>query len=55
MAVKFGVLVPQGWHFDLQEVEGAGEQFEAMVRVVLGTNMIKWTLTVVCDELMKEG
>ena len=32
MAVKFGVLVPQGWKFDLEDVEGAEAQFEAMVR-----------------------
>ncbi|HEX8221855.1 MAG TPA: LLM class F420-dependent oxidoreductase [Chloroflexia bacterium] len=33
MAVKVGVLVPQGWHRDLEDVEGPVEQFEAMVRV----------------------
>ncbi len=33
MAVKFGVLVPQGWHFDLADIEGPEEQFEAMIRV----------------------
>src|SRR6266540_96083 len=33
MAVKIGVLVPQGWHFDLEDIEGPEEQFEAMVRV----------------------
>jgi F420-dependent oxidoreductase-like protein len=33
MGVKFGVLVPQGWHFDLEDIEGPEEQFEGMVRV----------------------
>src|SRR5438552_1392883 len=33
MAVKFGVLVPQGWHLDLVEIADPVEKFEAMVRV----------------------
>src|SRR5438874_10267459 len=33
MAVKFGLLVPQGWHFDLADIADPIEQFEAMVRV----------------------
>jgi F420-dependent oxidoreductase-like protein len=33
MAVKFGVLVPQGWHLDLEDIKDPVEQFEAMVRV----------------------
>src|SRR4051794_32013884 len=33
MAVKFGVLVPQGWHHDLADIADPVEQFEAMVRV----------------------
>ena len=33
MAIKVGVLVPQGWHRDLEDIEGPIEQFEAMVRV----------------------
>src|SRR5438552_4876918 len=33
MAVKFGVLVPQGWHLDLQDIADPEEKFEAMVRV----------------------
>src|SRR3954447_8325971 len=33
MAVKFGVLVPQGWHRDLEDIKDPVEQFEAMVRV----------------------
>jgi F420-dependent oxidoreductase-like protein len=33
MAVKFGVLVPQGWKFDLEDFSDPVEQFEAMVRV----------------------
>jgi F420-dependent oxidoreductase-like protein len=33
MAVRFGVLVPQGWHLDLQDIPDPVQQFEAMVRV----------------------
>lgn len=33
MAVKFGVLVPQGWHRDLENIEGPVNQFETMIRV----------------------
>ncbi|MDQ3928504.1 MAG: LLM class F420-dependent oxidoreductase [Chloroflexota bacterium] len=33
MAVKFGVLVPQGWHLDLESVKDPVDKFEAMVRV----------------------
>ena len=33
MTVKFGVLVPQGWKYDLEDIEGTPEKFEAMVRV----------------------
>ena len=29
MAVKFGVLVPQGWHLDLEDIKDPAEQFEA--------------------------
>jgi hypothetical protein len=36
VTVKFGVLVPQGWKFDLEDIEGPEEQFEAMVRVGAG-------------------
>ena len=33
MPVKFGVLVPQGWHLDLEDISDPADQFEAMVRV----------------------
>ena len=33
MAVKFGVLVPQGWHLDLEDISDPEEKFEAMVQV----------------------
>ncbi len=33
MTVKFGVLVPQGWKLDLEDITDPAEQFEAMVRV----------------------
>src|SRR5437667_3767263 len=33
MATKFGVLVPQGWHLDLEDIADPEEKFEAMVRV----------------------
>jgi F420-dependent oxidoreductase-like protein len=33
MAVKFGVLVPQGWHLDLEDFDDPEEKFDAMVRV----------------------
>src|SRR5829696_6078161 len=33
MSVKFGVLVPPGWHFDLDTIKDPEEQFEAMIRV----------------------
>jgi F420-dependent oxidoreductase-like protein len=33
MAVKFGVLVPQGWKYDLEDIDGNVEKFEAMIRV----------------------
>jgi F420-dependent oxidoreductase-like protein len=33
MAVKVGVLVPQGWHRDLEGIGDPIEQFETMVRV----------------------
>jgi F420-dependent oxidoreductase-like protein len=33
MSVKFGVLVPQGWKYDLEDIEDTAEKFEAMVRV----------------------
>src|SRR5438874_6983696 len=33
MAVKFGVLVPQGWHIDLESIPDPEEKFEAMIRV----------------------
>src|SRR5205807_8934901 len=33
MATKFGVLVPQGWHLDLEDIADPAEKFEAMIRV----------------------
>lgn len=33
MSVKFGVMVPQGWHLDLADIDGAVEKYEAMTRV----------------------
>src|SRR5215216_4015926 len=33
MAIKFGVLVPQGWKRDLEDFPDPHDQFEAMVRV----------------------
>ena len=33
MSVKFGVLVPQGWHLDLVDIKDPIEQYEAMTRV----------------------
>ena len=33
MAIKFGVLVPQGWHLDLESIADPEEKFEAMVKV----------------------
>jgi F420-dependent oxidoreductase-like protein len=33
MAVHVGVLVPQGWHRDLEDIKDPVAQFEAMVRV----------------------
>src|SRR6476619_276740 len=33
MAVKFGVLVPQGWHLDIVDIPDPAEKFGAMVRV----------------------
>src|SRR5436309_1031812 len=35
MTVNFGVLVPQGWHLDLEDISDPEEQFEAMVRVAV--------------------
>ena len=32
MAVKFGVLVPQGWHLDLQDIPDPEEKYEHMTR-----------------------
>src|SRR5262249_42374284 len=33
MAVKFGAVLPQGWRFDLVDVDGAAAKFERMVDV----------------------
>ena len=33
MSVKFGVLLPQGWHLDLVDIKDPIEQYEAMTRV----------------------
>jgi F420-dependent oxidoreductase-like protein len=33
MAVKFGVLVPQGWHIDLESIVDPEDKAEAMIRV----------------------
>lgn len=41
MSVKFGVLVPQGWHFDLDTIDDPIEQFEAMVRVAKEAERLK--------------
>src|SRR5437763_481134 len=30
MAVKFGVLVPQGWHLDLEDIDDPVAQYEEM-------------------------
>src|SRR5437588_12555279 len=35
MAIKFGVMVPQGWHFDLEDIKDPEEKYEAMTRVAL--------------------
>jgi F420-dependent oxidoreductase-like protein len=33
MSVKFGVLLPQGWHLDLVDIKDPIDQYEAMTRV----------------------
>ncbi len=33
MPVKFGVMLPQGWHLDLEDIKDLAEQYEAMSRV----------------------
>ncbi len=33
MAIRFGVLVPQGWHLDLEDIPDPEEKFESMIRV----------------------
>ena len=35
MKVKFGVLVPQGWMMDLEDIEDPVEKYEAMTRVAV--------------------
>jgi F420-dependent oxidoreductase-like protein len=40
MGVKVGVLVPQGWHLDLESIEDPEDKFEAMVRVAKETERL---------------
>src|SRR5215207_2960510 len=40
MAVKIGVLVPQGWHLDLEDFKDPEAKFEAMVRVAVETERL---------------
>jgi F420-dependent oxidoreductase-like protein len=35
MKVKFGILVPQGWMMDLEDIEDPVEKYEAMTRVAV--------------------
>jgi alkanesulfonate monooxygenase SsuD/methylene tetrahydromethanopterin reductase-like flavin-dependent oxidoreductase (luciferase family) len=51
---RFGVVIPQGWRGDLEHVEGAAAQFEAMVAVAQEAEALGFDSVWVYDHLQRD-
>lgn len=54
-APRFGVLIPQGWRGDLEHVDGAAAQFEAMLAVAHEAEALGFDSVWLYDHLQREG
>lgn len=55
MNIRWGVVLPQGWRGDLRTVQGASEQFEAMVTVAREAEALGYSSVWLYDHLQTVG